>query len=114
MSINAVMAISLGIIFFVFLSSLGYSFLLSLDEANVDEWWDEEDEMDSQEHPEHYNKTSTECIDYISDILTDEEYRGFLKGNVIKYLHREHYKGGSQDISKARVYLDWLDDIENF
>lgn len=62
-------------------------------------------------HPNHYTDNGIECIDYIKERLTWEEFRGYLKGNVIKYLHRERFKGGSQDIEKATVYLGWLNDL---
>ena len=32
----------------------------------------------------------------------------FLEGNVIKYLYRYPFKGGVQDLLKAKRYLDWL------
>jgi hypothetical protein len=33
--------------------------------------------------------------------LTEEEYRGFMKGTAIVYLARERNKGGDEDIEKA-------------
>lgn len=58
--------------------------------------------------PAHYTKGKIECIDYIKDILTAEEYAGYLRGNITKYMHRFRDKGGVQDLKKARQYLDWL------
>ena len=63
---------------------------------------------DNINHPAHYTSGKIETIDYIADKLTPEEYRGFLKGNVIKYLSRERLKGGVEDLKKARWYLDRL------
>ena len=41
--------------------------------------------------------------------MTPEEYRGFLLGNVLKYLSRLGKKGPAlEDARKARQYLDWL------
>ena len=40
--------------------------------------------------------------------LTPEEYRGFLKGNIIKYISRAEEKGGLADYQKALVYVQWL------
>ena len=54
--------------------------------------------------PEHYTSGSIECIEAIEAQLTPEEYRGFLKGNVAKYLWREKMKGGTQSLEKARWY----------
>ena len=33
-----------------------------------------------------------------------EEYRGFLRGNVIKYIARAQLKGGLEDYEKAKWY----------
>ena len=57
-------------------------------------------------HPDHYNSGEIECIDAIRAALTAEEYRGFCKGNVLKYVWRERNKGKSaEDIEKATWYL---------
>ena len=59
------------------------------------------------DHPEHYSG-SIECIDAIKAQMTPEEYRGFLKGNVLKYLWRERQKGGVESLHKAQWYLTKL------
>lgn len=61
--------------------------------------------MDSVERYKHGN---VECIDAIKAALTAEEFRGFCKGNVIKYIWREKYKGQNDDLAKASTYLDYL------
>jgi len=39
--------------------------------------------------------------------MTDEEFRGFLIGNAIKYLARSGAKGdAAEDLRKARHYID--------
>jgi len=63
-------------------------------------------------HPSHYTDGNIECIEAIEAQLTPEEYRGYLKGNVAKYLWREKYKGGVQSLQKAQWYLTRLVDIE--
>jgi hypothetical protein len=63
---------------------------------------------DAINKPAHYNQGSIECIDAMQIVLTPEEYRGFLKGNAIKYLWREENKGGIEDLRKAKWYLDRL------
>ena len=45
-------------------------------------------------------------------LLTDEEYKGFLKGNVYKYVKRYEFKNGKEDLEKATVYLKKLHDFE--
>jgi hypothetical protein len=45
--------------------------------------------------------------------LTEDEFRGFMKGSAIVYLLRERDKGGNQDISKAEHYLKAMREYEN-
>jgi len=64
---------------------------------------------DPVNNPSHYGEGSIECIDYIEDILTEEEYIGYLRGNIAKYMHRWRWKGKElEDLKKAQVYLGWL------
>ena len=42
-----------------------------------------------------------ECNQAIESALSPEEFRGYCKGNVIKYTWREQYKGKDQDLSKS-------------
>ena len=54
-----------------------------------------------------YRHGSIECIDAIRAALTPEEFRGFCKGNVMKYIWRERHKGGDADLDKARDYVGY-------
>ena len=63
---------------------------------------------DNVNSPSHYGQGRIEAIEYIEDFLTKEEYIGYLRGNIAKYLHRWRYKNGVEDLEKARVYLGWL------
>jgi hypothetical protein len=47
-------------------------------------------------------------------MLTQDEFRGYLRGNVFKYQWRFREKGGVEDLCKARWYLDRLIKLENF
>jgi len=38
--------------------------------------------------PAHYVKDGIECIDAIKGSMTVEEFKGYLKGNVMKYMWR--------------------------
>ena len=58
--------------------------------------------------PDHYNKHGVECIQAIRATLTDQEFRGYCKGNVLKYTWRERYKNGFEDLRKAMWYLERL------
>lgn len=66
---------------------------------------------DAVHHPEHYTKGAVECIDAIRASMTVAAYRGYLKGNVLKYIWRYEEKDGVESLEKAQVYLGWL--IEN-
>lgn len=57
-----------------------------------------------KEDPNRYTHGDIECIDAIRAALTPEEFRGFCKGSMIKYIWRERYKGGDYDLSKAVDY----------
>ena len=64
--------------------------------------------FDPVEKPVHYAAGSVECIDAIGAQLTPEEFRGYLKGNVAKYMWRERQKGGVESLKKAKWYLSRL------
>ena len=66
----------------------------------------------SPERPGHYNQGEVECITAIRSSMTLDEYCGFLKGNVEKYVWRYKNKGGISDLQKASVYLTWLLEAE--
>lgn len=60
-------------------------------------------------HPPHYERNGKQCISEIKRLLTPEEYRGFLKGNAIKYIWRYPYKWDPpQDLNKAGWYVSKL------
>lgn len=73
------------------------------------------DRMDIVNNPMHYKVGGCEAIDVIKAKLTPEEYRGYCKGNVLKYLMRANYKEHhDQDIQKAHWYMKELDNaLEN-
>lgn len=58
--------------------------------------------------PKHYMQGSHECIDEIKAMLSPEEFKGFLKGNVIKYRYRANLKNGKEDLAKADNYAYYL------
>ena len=64
---------------------------------------------DNINHPEHYCFGGIETIEYIKAKLSPEEYRGYMKGSVIKYLSRAGHKDDViQDLKKAQWYLNRL------
>jgi hypothetical protein len=59
--------------------------------------------MDNIKRPIHYNKGGIEPIDYIvQNNLT------YCEGNVIKYITRWRFKGGMEDLKKAKQYIDFI------
>lgn len=60
---------------------------------------------DMVNRPPHYTQGGIECIDAIRSALTPEEFRGFCKGNAMKYIWRERHKGGDEDLHKGGWYL---------
>ena len=69
--------------------------------------------MNNVDHPSHYNHGGKETIEILKDFLTEEEFKGFLKGNVLKYMHRYKFKNGMEDLNKASWYLDKLKETES-
>ena len=80
---------------------------LSLNEATPEDW-------DRVPKPKHYASNNSqypdlECIDASKASLSPEEFRGYLKGNLIKYTWRYSEKDRpKEDLAKAQVYLGWL------
>lgn len=63
---------------------------------------------DMVNNPPHYKlNNGMEAIEIIEALLTEEEFRGYLKGNDLKYIIREPHKGNSeQDVSKSIWYAE--------
>ena len=56
---------------------------------------------------DHYQK-SIQPWDYMEAIMSEEAFKGYIWGNVIKYISRWEDKGGRQDLEKAKHYLEKL------
>jgi hypothetical protein len=73
-----------------------------------------EAQQDLIDHPSHYAKadipSGIECWDWYELAMTEEEFIGHMKGNVLKYVFRAGRKeDGAQDLEKAGAYLKrWL------
>lgn len=83
---------------------------MSIDDCTPDEWSRASKAAhDPVTNPAHYTFGSIECLDYIEDVLTREEYIGFLRGQVIKYQHRLTRKGDpGENAEKLAFYADRL------
>jgi len=70
---------------------------------------EEEAVEDVVNNPDHYNTGNIECIDAIQESMSSVAFKGYLKGNCMKYLWRYDYKGKQvQDLQKAGWYLNKL------
>ena len=68
-----------------------------------------EADVDMVNHPPHYTAGGIETIDFIQAKLTPEEFRGYLRGNILKYSSRAGLKGDAmQDIDKMVWYANKL------
>lgn len=56
----------------------------------------------------HYMAQKIQPIRFMQASLTPEAFKGFLKGNIVKYVMREDKKNGLEDVKKAQVYANWL------
>ena len=64
---------------------------------------------DSVNAPAHYLHGRKETIDVITDCMTNDEFHGYLKGNILKYVSRYKFKGEPlEDLRKAHWYLNRL------
>jgi len=62
--------------------------------------------------PRHYNTGNIECIDAIEESMSSVAFKGYLKGNCMKYLWRYDYKGKQvEDLKKAGWYLNKLTEM---
>lgn len=63
-------------------------------------------------NPAHYKQGTIECYDAIASMLSQEELRGYLRGNMMKYTWRYRHKGGVTDLDKADWYFNKLKEME--
>lgn len=64
----------------------------------------------TEEEDKHYNST-IQPLEFMQANMSKDEFIGFLKGNVIKYVSRAGKKAGcdiKDDLKKAKKYLSWL------
>jgi hypothetical protein len=64
-------------------------------------------------NPDHYKSKSKETIERLQDNLTQGEFKGYLKGNILKYLDRYEHKNGVEDLNKMQWYLNKLIELES-
>lgn len=59
----------------------------------------------------HYLELDIQPWDAMQSWMSQEEFVGFLRGNVIKYVARSNKKGGIEDLKKALHYLEKLVEV---
>jgi hypothetical protein len=80
-----------------------------LAEKEKEDWNNQWTVADPVNQPPHYNTGGIECIEAIEASMTSEEFKGYLRGNVQKYVWRCMYKGKTlEDLKKAQWYLNRL------
>lgn len=62
---------------------------------------------DNVNNPTHYTG-EVECIEAIKSSMSNESFKGYLKGNIIKYIWRYERKNGTEDLLKAQWYVNRL------
>lgn len=65
--------------------------------------------MSDKINPAHYKNKSIETIDCIQSQLSSEEFKGYCKGNALKYISRSGLKYENteeDDLMKAQWYLN--------
>lgn len=86
-----------------------------LETVPVDKIMTHDDEVksvsDMVNSPSHYKQFGREVIETMADISTNEEFKGYLKLNAIKYLSRYQGKNGVEDLSKAIWYVTKLKEV---
>jgi len=72
---------------------------------------EEEQAKDMVNSPSHYTAGNIECIEAIEASMTPEAFRGYCKGNVLKYLWRYEKKEKGKPLEcleKSLWYLERL------
>jgi hypothetical protein len=66
---------------------------------------------DNVKHPSHCTAGKYEVIDIIESIVNSMKlspFEGYMLGNTLKYLARFKNKNGTEDLNKAKEYLEML------
>ena len=67
---------------------------------------------DEVTNPDHYNQGMIDVIEGLYQMLPFEQFRGFMKGNIIKYTVRYEHKGHGKDLDKVEEYKHRLKEYE--
>lgn len=76
---------------------------------------DDNEDIGSAATSKHYNAQAIQPIELMEMSFSKEEFKGFLKGNILKYSMRAGSKSGEsvfKDTVKAKQYKMWLDLVD--
>lgn len=74
---------------------------------------EEEEVKETEYHDAHYKDCVFEPITVMQELMSREQFKGFLMGNVLKYrLRAGHKESILSDIYKASRYEQWLKEFE--
>lgn len=88
--------------------------MIEVPESMKDDMYDSNDSPTSPGHyklfpNKHMPANEIEALDVIQASLTKDEFKGYLKGNQLKYLLRHHSKNGEEDLRKAKKYMEFYE-----
>lgn len=74
----------------------------------------EMERIDDYIEPDYYHNGTdgTDLIEMMYRTVPFEQFRGFMKGNIMRYVTRYDRKNGPEDLTKAHTFLDRLRDYE--
>lgn len=85
-------------------------------EEKAEESKEETEDSEESTVDSHYKALAIEPLEVMRGMMTKTEYKGFLKGNIIKYSIRQGNKKGEsaeKDAAKCREYIRLLNELEN-
>lgn len=71
----------------------------------------QETSQSRQEGGDHYTTLDVQPWDAMQAWMTHDQFLGYLRGNIIKYVARCDKKGGLEDLRKAEHYLQKLIEV---
>ncbi len=88
---------------------------VDMSQVELESYIFDDEEEDAVNSPDHYNTGNIECIEAIEESMSSVAFKGYLKGNCMKYLWRYDYKGKQvEDLQKAQWYLAKLTQVVVF
>lgn len=69
---------------------------------------------DIQVSGNHYKDMPIQPWHIMEAVMNEDEFIGFLKGNIIKYSLRAGRKDGSDDAGKAKHYMQKLKEVRGY